>query len=73
MSIDLFSAEYGTLSNEHGFSAITSFAEAQPIESNQHDFKAVWTSEAIKDVAVFANTLGGILVIDLGHAMASSQ
>jgi hypothetical protein len=63
MSIDLFSAEYGTLNNEQAFSAIASFAEAQPTESNRHDFKAIWKDNAIKDVAAFANTLGGILVI----------
>ena len=33
------------------------------LESNRHDFKLSWTNEAIKDVAAFANTFGGILII----------
>jgi hypothetical protein len=63
MSLDLFTAEFSTLSNDQRYSAITSLAQAQPTESNRHDFKSVWTNDAIKDVAAFANTFGGILVI----------
>jgi predicted HTH transcriptional regulator len=63
MSLDLFAVEFGTINNDQRFSAITSFAQAQPTESNRHDFKSVWTNDAIKDVAAFANTFGGILVI----------
>lgn len=63
MSLDLFAVEFGTINNDQRYSAITSFAQAQPTESNRHDFKSVWTNDAIKDVAAFANTFGGILVI----------
>jgi hypothetical protein len=63
MSLDLFTVEFSALSNDQRYSAITSFAQAQPTESNRHDFKSVWTNDAIKDVAAFANTFGGILVI----------
>lgn len=63
MNIDLFTADFGSLSNDQRFAAIASLAQAQPTESNRHDFKTVWTNDAIKDVAAFANTFGGILVI----------
>jgi hypothetical protein len=63
MSLDLFTVEFGTINNDQRYSAITSFAQAQPTESNRHDFKSIWANDTIKDVAAFANTFGGILVI----------
>ena len=45
------------------YAATASLAQAQPTESNRHDFKTVWTNDAIKDVAAFANTFGDLLVI----------
>ncbi len=61
--VDLFAAEFGSLNNDQRYSAIAAFAEAQPTESNRHDFKLVWTNDAVKDVAAFANTFGGILIV----------
>jgi predicted HTH transcriptional regulator len=63
MSLDLFTVEFGTIDNDQRYSAITAFAQAQPTESNRHDFKSIWANDTIKDVAAFANTFGGILVI----------
>src|SRR5260370_37715527 len=63
MNVDLFTADFGSLSNDLRYAAIASLAQAQPMESNRHDFKTVWTNDAIKDVAAFANTFGGLLVI----------
>jgi schlafen family protein len=60
---DLFTVEFNTLGDDQRYSAIASFAQAQPTESNRHDFKLIWTNDAIKDVAAFANTFGGILII----------
>jgi hypothetical protein len=61
--IDLFTSDFNSLTNDTRYSAIADFARAQPAESNRHDFKLIWTNETIKDVAAFANTFGGILVI----------
>lgn len=63
MNVDLFTADFGSLSNDLRYAAIASLAQAQPTESNRHDFKTVWTNDAIKDVAAMANTFGGLLVI----------
>lgn len=60
---DLFTDELRTLNNDQRYSAIAAFAQAQPIESNRHDFKLIWTNDALKDVAAFANTFGGILIV----------
>jgi len=61
--IDLFTTELNSLTNEQRYSAIADFAEAQPNESNRHDFKSIWTNDALKDVAALANTFGGLLIV----------
>jgi predicted HTH transcriptional regulator len=60
---DLFTVDFGSLSNDQRYSAIAAFAQAQPSESNRHDFKLIWANDAVKSVAAFANTFGGILII----------
>src|ERR1700690_800702 len=62
---DLFTADLNSLDNGARYSAIAAFAQAQPTESNRHDFKTLWNNEALKDVAAFANTFGGILIIGI--------
>jgi len=52
--IDLFTAQLTSLSNDRLYSAIVDFAAAQPNESNRHDFKLIWTNDALKDAAAFA-------------------
>ncbi len=61
--VDLFTEEFGNLGNDQRYSAIVAFARAQPSESNRHDFKTIWANDAVKDVAAFANTFGGILIV----------
>lgn len=63
MIVDLFTADLNVLSNDARYSVIADFARAQPTESNRHDFKTLWNNETLKDVAAFANTFGGVLVI----------
>lgn len=60
---DLFTEDFSALNNDQRHSAIEAFAQAQPNESNRHDFKVKWTNEAVNDVAAFANTFGGLLII----------
>lgn len=60
---DLFTADLNRLTNDDLYSAIADFARAQPGESYRHDFKESWSNDTLKDVAGFANTFGGILVI----------
>jgi len=63
--VDLFTAEFNSLTNDARYKAIADFAQAQPVESNRHDFKLIWNNDTLKDVAAFANTLGGILIIGI--------
>lgn len=60
---NLFTIDFNSLSNEERYSAISDFSSAQPNESSRHDFKALWGPGSIEDVAGFANTFGGILII----------
>ena len=71
--IDLFTSEFSGLGNDQKYSAIAAFAEAQPHESNRHDFKLAWTDDAVKDVAAFANTFGGILIIGVGKSQTDHE
>ena len=61
--VDLFTADLNTLSNDQLYAAIAELARLQPNESNRHDFKQQWNDDTLKDVAAFANTFGGILII----------
>jgi hypothetical protein len=63
--IDLFTAEFDRLKNDDLYNAIAEFARVSPNESNRHDFKLQWTSETVQDVAAFANTFGGLLLIGI--------
>lgn len=61
--LDLFTADLNRLTNDDLYSAIADFARTQPGESYRHDFKVSWSNDTLKDVAGFANTFGGLLVI----------
>jgi hypothetical protein len=61
--IDLFTSSFASLSNDELFSAISELAKNQPVETTHHDFKLLWNNETLKDVAAFANTLGGLLIL----------
>ncbi|MGA7342495.1 MAG: ATP-binding protein [Terracidiphilus sp.] len=61
--MDLFTADLNRLTNDDLYLAIADLARTQPGESYRHDFKESWSNDTLKDVAGFANTFGGILVI----------
>lgn len=71
--IDLFTSDFIGLNNEQRHSAIVDFVSAQPTESNRHDYKLIWNNDAIKDVAAFANTFGGILLIGVEKNKADAR
>jgi Putative DNA-binding domain len=71
--IDLFTADFNYLNNDQRYSAIVEFALAQPTESNRHDFKLLWTNDALKDVAAFANTFGGVLIVGVEKNQSDTQ
>jgi Putative DNA-binding domain len=71
--LDLFTADFNNLGNDALYSAVADFARAQPVESNRHDFKTVWNNDTLKDVAAFANTFGGILVIGVEKGQADAE
>jgi uncharacterized tellurite resistance protein B-like protein len=71
--IDLFTADFNSLTNDDRYSAVVDFAKAQPTESNRHDFKLVWNNDTLKDVAAFANTFGGILIIGVEKNQSDTQ
>jgi predicted HTH transcriptional regulator len=48
-------------------------ASAQPNESNRDDYKTIWSNDAIKDAAAFANTFGGILIIGVEKNKKDNQ
>ena len=66
--LDLFTADLNNLKNDDLYSAIADFARAQPGESYRHDYKESWSNDTLKDVAGFANTFGGILIIGVSKS-----
>jgi len=73
LMIDLFTADLNNLPNDDLYAAISDFARAQPNESNRHDFKIEWNDEALKDVAAFANTFGGLLIIGVRKGKTDTE
>jgi hypothetical protein len=71
--LDLFTTDFNSIGNDARYSAVADFVRAQPIESNRHDFKTVWNNDTLKDVAAFANTFGGILVIGVEKGQADAE
>src|SRR5882757_9070740 len=71
--IDLFTVDFNGLDNDQRYSAIVDFARAQPAESNKHDFKLIWNNDALKDIAAFANTFGGLLIIGVEKNQADPE
>src|SRR5258708_31528759 len=71
--MDLFKEKFENLNNDQRYSAIAAFAQAQPSESNRHDFKVIWANDAVKDVAAFANTFGGIFIIGVEKNQNDSE
>jgi hypothetical protein len=71
MSVDLYRDDLNAISGTDLFSAITAFCrisepvEDRPQEDYRLDFKQEWKEEAIRVVASFANTFGGILFVGI--------
>src|SRR5579864_1999358 len=61
--IDLFADDLDKPTNSELFSAIEDFAKAQPNEGFRLDYKERWSDSTLQDVAAFANTHGGLLLI----------
>jgi len=66
--IDLFTTDLDALSNTELFSAIGEFAREQPNEGWRHDFTQIWDDTALKTIASFANTLGGLLIVGVAKS-----
>jgi len=63
MAIDLFTDDLSAATNDELYSAIESFARANANEGWRHDFTLEWCDSALKKVAAFANTFGGVLLV----------
>lgn len=63
MPIDLFTDSLDGANNDQLFAAVKEFAATQPVEGWRHDYTVQWGESALKDVAAFANTFGGLLIV----------
>lgn len=70
---DLFTVDFNQLGNNARYTAIDDFARALPTEGGRHDFKRIWNDETLKDVAAFANTFGGLLIIGVEKGQKGVQ
>lgn len=66
--MDLFSDDLNTLSNDELFRAIESLAAAQPNEGWRLDYTEKWDDSALKNIAAFAHSFGGLLVVGVRKA-----
>ncbi len=73
MTVDLYRDDLGAISGTDLFSAIEAFCrikepiQDRPQEDYRLDFKSEWKEEALRVVASFANTFGGILFIGISE------
>src|SRR5260370_22555359 len=73
MPIDLYRDDLNAVSGTDLFSAVTAFCriseavQDRPQEDYRLDFKQKWKEEAIRVIASFANTFGGILFIGIAE------
>jgi hypothetical protein len=65
MAIDLFTDDLSAVTSEELLSGIESFAKANVNEGWRHDYTAEWCDPALKKVAAFANTFGGLLLVGI--------
>jgi hypothetical protein len=63
MGIDLLTDDLSAATNDELFSSVEAFAKAQPNEGWRHDYTLEWCDSALKKVAAFANTFGGLLLV----------
>lgn len=73
MTIDLYRDDLSATSGTDLFSAIEGFCQVKgpiqdrPQEDYRLDFKREWKEEALRVVASFANTFGGILFVGISE------
>lgn len=63
MPADLFTDDLSALGNDDLFAAIQEFANIQQTEGWRHDYTEQWDESSLKNVAAFANTFGGLLIV----------
>lgn len=63
MSTNLFIDDIGRLANDDLFGAIEEFAKAQLVEGWRHDYTEYWDETSLKNIAAFAHTFGGLLIV----------
>ena len=73
MSIDLFQDDLDALKNNELFAAIADFAKAMPSEGWRHDYTVRWEDSALRKVAAFANTFGGLLIVGVKKEKTDSE
>jgi hypothetical protein len=73
MSIDLFSADFSRLGDADLFEVISDFTrqslpqQDRTQEGYTIDFKEKWTDKALREVAAFANTFGGLIFVGVSE------
>jgi hypothetical protein len=63
MPTDLFTDDLGTLSNDDLYAAIEELTKAQPNEGWRLDYTEQWDDSALKNIAAFAHSFGGLLIV----------
>ena len=73
MTVDLFSADYSRLADSDIYTAIAEFTRQNLLPNDRAqegytvDFKEKWSERALRVVAAFANTFGGIIIIGVSE------
>ena len=63
MPTDLFTGDLSRLDSAELYAAIADFAATQPVEGWRHDYTEQWDDSSLKNVAAFAHTFGGMLIV----------
>jgi hypothetical protein len=63
MATDLFGDDLSTLSNDELYVAIQELTRGQPNEGWRLDYTEQWDDSALKNIAAFAHSFGGLLII----------
>jgi len=63
MATDLFADDLNALGNDDLYKAIKEFAGAQPNEGWRLDYTELWDDSALKNIAAFAHSFGGLLIV----------
>jgi hypothetical protein len=68
MPTDLFTDDLGTLGNDELYAAIEELTRVQPSEGWRLDYTEQWDDSALKNIAAFAHSFGGLLVVGVRKA-----